>query len=167
MTISGVGSSQVTSPVYPASSADATSSSDPSDSASLRRSQRTQFRSDFASLLSAVKSGDMSAAQQALTAVQKDQGAAGATYSSQSTQGKGPLSNDIQSLFTAVQQGDSSAAQQALTQFQTDAHQQMQSRAAGGHGHHHHHHSSTDATSATTSPTDDTSALIRTATTNE
>ncbi|MGH7619182.1 MAG: hypothetical protein ACREPM_18325 [Gemmatimonadaceae bacterium] len=155
MTVSGVGSVLSTSPLYPVSSSDATSPSDPTDGQSLRRPQRTQFQSDFASLLSAVKSGDMSAAQQALSAVQNDQSTSSATYSSQATQGKGPLSSDIQSLFQAVQSGNSSAAQQALTQLQTDAQQQAQTRGAGGHGHHHHHHqaSSTDTSSDTSTNT--------------
>ncbi len=174
MTVSGVGSVLSTSLVYPASSSDATSPSVPSDTQSLRRSQRTQFRSDFASLLDAVKAGDMSGAQQALTAVQNDQTAASATYSSQPVQGKGPVATDMQSLFDAVQKGDSTAAQQALTQLQTDAQQQAQTRGAGGHGHHHHRQAApTDNAStllATAAPTDDASPLLgttATAATNE
>ena len=152
MTISGIGSVLSTSPVFPASSSDATSATDPSDSQSLRRTQRTQFRSDFASLLDAVKAGDMSSAQQALTAVQTDRAAIGATYSSSSGQGqdKGAIPSDMQSLFDAVQQGDASAAQQALTKLQTDAQQQAMTRGAQGHGHHHHHrrHLATQTTRA-------------------
>jgi ribosomal protein S20 len=154
MSVSGIGSSTSTSSMYPVVASDATSASDPTDAQSLRRSTRSQFRSDFASLLDAVKSGDMSAAQQALTAVQNDR-ASVATYSTQPSQGKGQFSTDLKSLFDAVQTGDQSAAQQALTQLQTDAQQQAQTRGAqgGGHGHHHHHHhSSSTADASTTNP---------------
>lgn len=165
MSVSGIGSVSMTGPLFPTSSPDATSLSTQSDPPSLRGSPKTQFRSDFASLLSAVKSGDMSAAQQALTAVESDRAASNATYSAQPTQGKGPLSTDLQSLFAAVQQGDTSAAQQALTQFQTDAQQQAQTRGAQGHGHHHHHHQQSSTDSPTTGATD--AATIGTAITNE
>lgn len=168
MSVSGIGSVSSTSLLYPASATDATSPADPSDTQSLRRSQGTQFRSDFASLLSAVKSGDMSAAQQALTAVQNDRAASSTTYSSQPAQGKGQVSTDLQSLFAAVQKGDTSGAQQALTQLQTDAQQQAQTRGAQGHGHHHHHHaSSSDPSTTSTSPTDDPTALVGTPVTTE
>lgn len=160
MSVSGIGSSTSTSSMYPVVASDATSASDPTDAQSLRRSTRSQFRSDFASLLDAVKSGDMSAAQQALTAVQNDR-ASVATYSTQPSQGKGQFSTDLKSLFDAVQTGNQSAAQQALTQLQTDAQQQAQTRGAhgGGHGHHHHHHGSSTADTSTTNPltTDQTS----------
>ena len=152
MSISGIGSWLTTSPSCPASASDATSSSVP-DTQSLRRPQQSQFRSDFASLLDAVKSGDMSAAQLALTAVQNDRASANATYSSQSTQSSSPISTDIQSLFDAVQKGDTTGAQQALTQLQTDA-KQNAPQGLHGHGHHHHHHSqSVDPTSTATDST--------------
>ena len=148
MSVTGVGSYLSTSPIYPSSSVDATSPSDPSDAQNLRQMQRTQFRSDFAALLAAVKAGDMSSAQQALTAVQNDRASTSATYSSQTVPGNSPISSDLQSLFSAVQSGDPTAAQQALTQFQTDAKQDAQ--AAGAHGHHHRHHHSSDSTDPTT-----------------
>ena len=164
MTISGIGSVLSTSPVFPASSSDATSATDPSDSQSLRRTQRTQFRSDFATLLDAVKAGDMSSAQQALTAVQTDRAAIGATYSNSSGQGqdKGAIPSDMQSLFDAVQQGDASAAQQALTKLQTDAQQQAMTRGAQGHGHHHHHRPASGDANDASSPTRLASSLALT-----
>lgn len=169
MSVSGIGSVTSSSLLYPASSADATNPSDPTDTQSLRRPQQSQFRSDFASLLAAVKSGDMSAAQQALTAVQNDRSTSSATYSSQPAQGKGPLSTDLQSLIDAVKQGDASAAQQALTQFQTDAQQKASAGVGQGHGHHHHHHqqAATDPSSPTSGAPGDATALVGTATTNE
>ena len=115
-----------------------------------RRAQRTQFRSDFASLLSAVQSGDMSAAQQSLSAVQSDMSAQSATYGQSGTAPTGQIGSDIQSLFDAVRKGDAPAAQQALSQLQSDRQQPTQTNAAPPHGHHHHHHHHGSASNATT-----------------
>jgi DNA-binding FadR family transcriptional regulator len=164
MSVSPIGVVVCRDPLFPVSSPDTASPSTPSDPPSLGGSPRTQFRSDFASLLDAVKSGDMSAAQQALTGVQNDRAASNATYSAQPAQGKGLLSTDLQSLFDAVQKGDVSAAQQALTQFQTDAQQRAQTHGAQGHGHHHHHHQSSSG-SPIAGAID--AATIGTGTTNE
>lgn len=80
------------------------------------------FRSDFRSLLRAVKSGDMTSAQSALDTIKTDVAAASATYSPASTSASsaGAVSTDLKALFDAVGSGDASAAQSALATFVSD-----------------------------------------------
>ena len=160
MSISGIGSSQVFSTsalTAPTTSAVASAANDgdADDGATSSVSARKQTRSDFASLLAAVQQGDMTSAQQALTAVQSDLSTAGATYSPSSQSGSGQVPTDLQTLFSAVQQGDTTSAQQALQKLQSDA---SQHRAHGAHGHGpHHHHAAApaaDPLSLPMSPTD-------------
>jgi hypothetical protein len=117
------------------------------------------FKSDFAALFSAVQSGDMTSAQQALTQLQADQqavygpaspsGSASATTATSSTNSSGsPVQNDLQSLISAVKAGDPAAAQKALSTLQGDL------KALGGGHHHHHHHGGGSAPAPTTSATD-------------
>jgi len=108
--------------------------------------QRVQ---DFKSLQSALKSGNLSNAQQAFASLQKDmpelaQAANGA--SSQTSQS----SNPFLALQNALSSGNLPAAQQAFSTMQ----QSMQSAGVGGAGRHHHHHGgSTDSASQTASAT--------------
>ncbi|HTI69365.1 MAG TPA: hypothetical protein VMF06_05340 [Candidatus Limnocylindria bacterium] len=90
-----------------------------------------QRRQDFKSLESALQSGDLSSAQTAFSAVQKD-----IKSSPPGTKGKDPFSNnpqasrDFQALQSALQSGDLASAQKAFASFQTDV--------KGAHGARHH-----------------------------
>ncbi|MDQ6828769.1 MAG: hypothetical protein M3081_07875 [Gemmatimonadota bacterium] len=91
-------------------------SSSTSDTKSLREQQRQAFKALFES----VKSGDVGAAQQALTDLEKTisaaQSAAGSATGSGVTRG-----NDFAALATAIKSGDAAAAQKALATLQTDS----------------------------------------------
>ena len=92
MPVSGIGSWRSTSPIYATSTASTTSAPDSaSDSQDQKRANKSQFRGDFASLLSAVQTGDMTSAQQALTAVKNDISSMSNTYSAQSTPSSGQV----------------------------------------------------------------------------
>lgn len=111
------------------------------------------FKGDFASILKAVKAGDIASAQSALTKLTTDFPGAGATYSPASTAPASATQTDLQSLIQAVQSGDISGAQNALTSLKTDV------QAAAGSGgpqqaHHHHHHHGGAAPAAPAAPTD-------------
>lgn len=97
-------------------------------------SKGDSFRSDLMSLFSAVKSGDLTAAQSALTALGNDR--QNATYGPRGTSqnAQSPIARDVQTLASALQSGDTAGAQKALQSLQTDL------AAHGAHGHHHHHH---------------------------
>lgn len=122
-------------------------------------SPRDQFKSDMQSLISAVKSGDMTGAQTALKALQSDASTAQASggavpYSAGSTSSS--PTDDFQALINAVKSGDTTGAQNALAKLQDDM-----SAVGGGHHHHHHHHggaSSATAAGATTTDTATTTA---------
>ena len=108
---------------------------------------------DFKALASALQSGDLTTAQSAFAAWQKDM-----TGSQQSATGFGAtdtLSQDIQSLQSALQSNDITSAQKAFSQLVQDLQSAHKS-------HHHHHHrsvqendngASTDQSSDTSSPT--------------
>ena len=107
-------------------------------------SAKDSFRTDFAALVHAVQTGDMAAAQDALSALGNDRAAAygptGAAQGAGSTIGQ-----DLQALTQAVQAGDAAAAQKALQSLQA---------AVQAHHHHGHHHRGTvnpDATGSTSS----------------
>ncbi len=165
MSISSIGS--LTSPAQWFTQA-AASQNTPNNAPPAPASTHGKVRSDFATLFSAVQSGDASAAQQALTAVQSDIQSAQATYSPQGSTSSTQLPPDLQALFTAVQKGDVSGAQQALTQLQSDAQQAPASGGQGaqgvrGHHGHHHHHQTPSADTTTnndgTTPSSTTSPL--------
>jgi hypothetical protein len=141
MSVSAIGSLPITSPFYTSPVSDS-SSADATQSASPK--PKSQFRSDLATLINDVQSGDMSSAKQALTVVQNDISAANAAYSPQSASGGQQLPPDLQHLFDAVQNGDTTAAQAALKKMQSDAPR------GGGEvrGHHHRHRASNAAQSA-------------------
>jgi DNA-binding FadR family transcriptional regulator len=119
------------------------------------QSNFAQFMQDFKAIGSALQSGNLSSAQSALAAFQKDlQGNSQSSTSSTTNQpfGKNSQANtDYQSLVTALQSGDTAGAQKAFTSLQSDL-------KTGHKGHHHHHGSSTttDTVSPSTSSTDAT-----------
>lgn len=89
-------------------------------------SKRDVFRSDFSNLVSAVRSGDIAAAQTALTSLQSDVTSTSTTYSPTSTSptSTAPTAsssqNDLTALFTAVRAGDVEGAKAALGQLELD-----------------------------------------------
>jgi hypothetical protein len=107
-----------------------------------------QSAQDFKALQTALKSGDVTSAQQAFASLQKDMQssfpAAGAT-STPSGQSS-PMSADFQTLQSALQSGDLSGAQSAFATLKQD----MQSTRAAHGTHHHHHPKSGDASNSTT-----------------
>ena len=82
-----------------------------------------QRRLDFKAMESAIQSGDMTAAQKALSAWQLDtqniQGARG-SCPSQGSQPNSPFQSDLNALVNAVESGDATSAQTALTTFDQD-----------------------------------------------
>lgn len=92
-----------------------------------------QLKSDFQSLSSALQSGDMTGAQQALAALQKDAPGLFESSSNQSSPSANPIESALASVASAVQSGNLSDAQQAFATLQ-------QSLQTGQTGHHHHHH---------------------------
>lgn len=112
--------------------------------------QRAQ---DFKALQTALDSGDLSAAQQAFTALQQDRpNAAQNTQSSTNSAPTQPnqLGKDLQSLQSALQSGDIDSAQSAFATLKQDL------KSVGGlhhaHGHHGHHHSPARGPNGTSSP---------------
>ena len=109
-----------------------------------------EIMQDFKQLASALKSGDLSGAQKAYSALQQllpDQ-----------SQGGNPVSTDFAALGKALQSGDLSTAQSAFSQLQNDLQSASQSGGANSltqamKGHHHHHHASSSQ-SSTASSTD-------------
>jgi hypothetical protein len=94
----------------------------------------------FKALATALQNGDLSGAQTAFAALQKNRPQRPA--SAQDKEGTNPVEQDFNTLQTALQKGDLSAAQQAFSSIQQDF-QKM-----GGARGHHHHHGGGDATSA-------------------
>jgi hypothetical protein len=126
--------------------------------AGAHRPKRDTFQSDLSSLVQAVRGGDISAAQSALSALQSDVAATDATYSPASTAptspapAASPAQSDLDALFKAVQSGDLAGAQAALGQLQSDVrgsgphadHASLQGQIHGrGHGRGHGHQGST------------------------
>lgn len=106
---------------------------------------------DFRGLSSAVQSGDMSTAQTALAAVEKDiQNDPNSPLAAALSDPNSQASKDFQALQTAVQSNDATGAQSAFAAFKQDL----------SSIHHHHHHrkdgSSTNTanTNAASSSTD-------------
>ena len=94
--------------------------------------QRTQ---DFKALQTALQSGDLSGAQQAFAAMQKDQqNSSQATQASSASSQNSQDAKDFQALQTAFSSGDLSGAQQAFAALQKD----LQGTSQAGHHHHHH-----------------------------
>jgi len=116
-------------PVSPAPASTPAVSRSDDDGDNDGNGNRDTLRSDYASLFSAVQSGDMTAAQSALATLQSDLGPLQAT-ASYASPFQSKLAGDLQALETAVQSGDAGAASTALQSLLTD----VSSR------HHHHHH---------------------------
>jgi hypothetical protein len=110
-------------------------------------------------LATALKNGDLSGAQTAFAALQKNRPQPPAA--AQGADGTNAVEQDFNTLQTALQKGDLASAQQAFSSIQQDS-QKM----GGAHGHHHHHGGggATSATPATTTDTTDTTAVDPTAT---
>ena len=131
-----------------------------------------QQRQDFQTLASAVSSGDLSQAQQALSAFQANKQASQTTTASseQTLQGSSGLGvqikTDFSALSSAVQSGDLTGAKKALASLQQDFSSTGQSGSDGSQTsqvHHHHHHggggeSASTASSATSTTGDQTSS---------
>jgi len=87
-----------------------------------------QDRKAFGQLVSALQSGDQSAAQDAYNTL----------ASSPLAQGNSPLAQTLQQIGQDLQNGDTQGALKALTSLQ-----QQQA-----HGHHHHHHGGSEVSGA-------------------
>jgi hypothetical protein len=128
------------------------SSSDPYSPAV--KSSTAQRRQEFQALASALKSGDLGAAQSAFASLQSTQPSASQSQAGQSSRPNSDQSANIQALASALQSGDIAGAQTAFAALQK------------GHGHHHHHPKAADSTaqtpSATSSPSNDPNQLIGT-----
>jgi hypothetical protein len=122
------------------------SSSDTSQTGTVPNFQ--QIKSDFQALASALQSGNVSSAQQAYAALQKDAPGLFQSNSSQGSSSSDPLASALSSLGTALQSGNLANSQQAFAALQ----QTVQ-------GHHHHHHKGGDDQSpAVTVGSDETQA---------
>lgn len=107
------------------------------------------FRSDFRSLLRAVKAGDMASAQSALATIKSEVASQSAAYSPASTptSGDSPIGADLKALFDAVGSGDATSAQTALSKFAADRREAWQSAGSDApatspvQGHHGRRHS--------------------------
>lgn len=114
MSISSVSTSQSTSQAY-------------------MQNDRAQFKQDFQDLSQALQSGDMSAAQDAMSKIQQlQQNKTGGTKGAQ-----GAFSQDLETLASAISSGDLEASKNAFSTLQ----QNMQTHKGG----HHHSHSSQGA----------------------
>jgi hypothetical protein len=85
----------------------------------------TRIRNDFDRLGSALQSGDLSDAKQALAQLQQD-------ISCQGVAGSNPLSSDLESLGTALDSGDIEAAQKTYESIKAKLTQGPEEQAAGG-----------------------------------
>ena len=102
-----------------------------------------QPRQPFQTLASAVSSGVVSQAEQALAASQvSPQTSAAGTQSSQSSIGLDmQIETDLWALFSAIQTGDTAGAQKALTSLEqiTGSTQSAGGASQTSQPHHHHH----------------------------
>lgn len=93
----------------------------PSDGSATDRAAPTAFRGDFATLLQAVRSDDVSAAQRALSVLKIDVPSAKSTYSPTGLSKLGSNQAAVRALIEAVRRGSASAAKAALVQLENDA----------------------------------------------
>jgi hypothetical protein len=101
------------------------------------QSNRQKGQQDFQALATALNSNDLSGAQTAFAALQKDVPGLSSNGNPQGTQAantNNPLTSDFQNLSQALSSGDLSSAQSAFAKLQQDL-----QTAVGGHRHHHHH----------------------------
>jgi len=125
-----------------------------SDPLSQIVNQRKQRQQEFQELSNAIKSGDLTAAEQSFSALQQlfsPSAATAQTQNSQQASGQDPVTADISALGQALQAGDLTTAQTDFTQLQKDIQ-------AAGQKHHHHHHKSAGSTDASTASTASTTA---------
>jgi hypothetical protein len=147
-------------------------SSDPTVSQNYASNPLQQIRKHFAALKTSLKSGDLTAAQNAFATLQKDMQAIGQAQSSQqtaattATPASSPLDTDLAAIGTALQNGDLQGAQTAFKTLQKDMQQMRQTQGgqqtqeAHRHHHHHHHGGSTQNTQNTASnPFSDLAAI--------
>ncbi len=102
-----------------------------------------QSRQDFQQLGKDLQSGDLSAAQSDLTALESLRPQSSATSSSSATQTAHPVAQDFQQLSQDLQGGNATAAQQDYSKIQQDFQSQVQakeSQASQMQGTHHHRH---------------------------
>jgi DNA-binding FadR family transcriptional regulator len=134
-----------------------------------------QIIKDFHSIGSALQSGNVTAAQTALSAFQQDLQGNSQTSASQPFAKNSQANTDYQSLVGALQSGNLSSAQQAFASLQTDLKAGQTSSKTAHRGHHHHHRSgggSADSllnsltTGSTTTSTNSTSATSPNTSTN-
>ena len=90
-----------------------------------------QVKQDFSDLMTSLRSGDLSGAQQACSTIIQDISTASQTQTTQQT-GVTGIQGDLDALGQALQSGDVNAAQTAYTKLQQDF--QII------HAHHHHQH---------------------------
>ena len=102
---------------------------------SYQASPQDETQQDFLALAKAIKSGDLSGAQQAYATLTQAQSANGTTPDLDSPAGKA-----LAHTGQALQSGDIATAQQSLASLQSHGHRH------GGH----HHHSKTASDAATT-----------------
>lgn len=108
--------------------------------------QRTQ---DFKALGDALKQGDLTAAQTALSQFQQDIQNAPQTLNGKPSSQNNELSQALQALGSAIQSGDVQGAQ--------DAFAGMKQQIKSAHRMHHHHHTAqatSDTTSSVAAPTE-------------
>jgi len=97
-----------------------------------------QIVQDFNNIGSALQSGNVSAAQTALSAFQQDLPGNSQTASSQPFGQNSQANTDYQSLTSALQSGNLSSAQKAFANLQKDLQSAQTSTKSGHRGHHHH-----------------------------
>ena len=107
-----------------------------------------QRRHDFKALANALQSGDLSSAQSAFAALQKDLPNASQASATPPVGQTSQAATDFQTLQSALNSGDLSGAQKAFASLKTD----LQST-KGARGHHHHRRagSATDANTGSSS----------------
>jgi hypothetical protein len=110
-----------------------------------------QLVQNFNDIGTALQSGDLSAAQSALTTFQQSLQGEAQTTASQPFGKNSQANTDYQSLTSSLQSGDLASAQKTFTSLQKDL-KPTQTTQAAHKGCHHHHHSSS-ATSATPAAT--------------
>src|SRR5262249_29022143 len=115
--------------------------------------QYAEYRQTFGQLVTAIKSGDLSGAQQAYAALSQLQ-SSGVGPSNLNS----PIAQALNQIGQSLQNGDISGAQSALAS--------LSQQAQGAHHHHHHHHHGaspppSDSTTTSSSTTgSDTSSTV-------
>lgn len=121
------------------------------------QSSLAQFIQDLNSIGTALQSGNVSAAQTALTTFQQDFTDNSQTSANQPFGRNSQANKDYQSMVSALNSGDVSDAQKAFANLQNDL-------KAVHKGHHHHHGPGLTSTTSTTTPTTTTDSAITSAT---